>query len=800
VSDRQAIPFHIEVNRVIELLARQIYQSPLALLRENSQNAFDAILMRQQLGQNFEGRIDVKVTHDRVAISDNGIGMTADELKAHYWRAGSSGKNTEAARAAGVVGTFGIGAMANFGVANALEVETESATTGERTRSSVERAKLSATEDCIALESVPPTGTPGTTVTAYLDPNYQLAPAKVTDFLREFVSLLPVSVFVNDVLISKNAPETAVQRPEGATFGQKSAKLGTTYSADVEVVITKTGEVWVGLQNILQNGTPLPGLVLLRQGTFQLKTYRSWFGLSTTSVASNFSLGGIANLQSLQPTAGREALTTESLQGLQTLITEVEAFLAGTLSGQLAAAQNQGFMEWAQRHGRFDLCGKLTIRVQPDDQSLPLEEIQRRTLATPNSVRYYDGNDLSIVKSYASAERPVCVVSRANPRRRCEVGFLQGYCKCERIDDVPKVVSRKPEREWSIAESALAFRIVAIVQSDYFVDGVVVAFGKTVPQLPMLVEVKGQRADILLDPESSTVSMMLQLYRSDPAALTSMAKDFVRSVIFPRISNLVPSSTRQGAEAFLKLIKRPKEIFEYDTDDLGNLPDIWKEYLEGRITLSEAATRSVSVARQGVQYVDRAGTRPVASVVADVLENDQRLEQVEQGLEFEPGDPLPAITRIDKESDAKLLTISDQEPAVNGYRCFIALTERASRDYGDFFLQPHRTEIVWSGQTVLYVFQHHSGAFGLYYELQAGEVLSAAPGGRAFPTSTIVIKNQVYIPVPEHLQQKFIPQGDTKKRFDVRCDLLYPDMPGPTEPSQPTPSSARSRPIANTVS
>ncbi len=39
------IAFKVEMSRMLELLADQIYQSPLALLRENTQNAFDAIRM-----------------------------------------------------------------------------------------------------------------------------------------------------------------------------------------------------------------------------------------------------------------------------------------------------------------------------------------------------------------------------------------------------------------------------------------------------------------------------------------------------------------------------------------------------------------------------------------------------------------------------------------------------------------------------------------------------------------------------------------------------------------------------------
>jgi len=126
----EKIPFRVDLNRIVELLARQIYQSPLALLRENCQNAYDAILQRQYKGDVFEPEIHVTISTHEIIVADNGIGMTKSELINNYWHAGASGKNTAAARAAGVVGTFGIGAMANFGVATELWVETESAVYG----------------------------------------------------------------------------------------------------------------------------------------------------------------------------------------------------------------------------------------------------------------------------------------------------------------------------------------------------------------------------------------------------------------------------------------------------------------------------------------------------------------------------------------------------------------------------------------------------------------------------------------------------------------------------------------------
>jgi molecular chaperone HtpG len=105
-----------------------------------------------------------------------------------------------------------------------------------------------------------------------------------------------------------------------------------------------------------------------------------------------------------------------------------------------------------------------------------------------------------------------------------------------------------------------------------------------------------------------------------------MAKDFVRNVIFQRISDLVPSSTRQGAEAFLKSIKRSREIFEYESADLESLSSIWQDYAEGRLSMEEAASRSVSMATKTVQVIDSAASASVREVVPDVIDNAASLE------------------------------------------------------------------------------------------------------------------------------------------------------------------------------
>jgi molecular chaperone HtpG len=287
-----------------------------------------------------------------------------------------------------------------------------------------------------------------------------------------------------------------------------------------------------------------------------------------------------------------------------------------------------------------------------------------------------------------------------------------------------------------------------------------------------LIETEDKPISIVLDNTSATVSMMLKMYDEDFSSLTGMAKDFVRNMIFPKISNLVPSSTRQGAEAFLRAIRRPRDVFEYEKSDLGSLSEIWQDYLDGKITLTDAARQSTTIVSTNVQVVDRSATTKVADVIPDVLDNERMLEQ---GTREDVQEALPAITRLEVTSAAKLLIIDDNEEPLKGYRCFLALTDRVRENRGEFFLQPHRTEIVWGGQKALYIFQHHSGEFGLYYELLGNEILSDTPGGKAFFTCTIVLRNQIYIPIPDEIRGRFIPGEVERKRFEIRCELLYPE-------------------------
>ena len=533
-STEKKIAFKVEFSRILELLADQIYQSPLALLRENTQNAFDAVRMRGALDDEFEPMIQVNVDDEQILVSDNGIGMTAQEIETHFWYAGKSGKNTDAARAAGVVGTFGIGAMANFGVADELSVESESAVTGERTLSAMRKSELSTDTQSISVRPVSPKGEPGTTVRAHLTPTSGVSVQNARTYLHEFVEFVDIPVFFNGDKLSGASHRAMLPSERHAWSERREISLAGILSGDLELRGMASGELRVILENVQSvPGLGRSGSVVLLQGGNAIRTLRSGFGLSTVAMHSWYQWGGVIDLAILKPTAGREALDASSNQLLQQVISDLDNLISPIAAKHDESFANDGFLRWITETGQFALCGPLEVTPRPSGKPEVLASLVKRS-----GVRYYSGHDESVIQTYASEEEPLIVLSRRTPRRDCELGYLTKKGINE-VDITPLVKQELPITSQSFAHSALATRVTRILEEDYFL-GANIHFGSISGGLPLLVTDKTVPVVIYLDPDSTSVAPLLALYRDDYNAFAPFVKDFVRSAVFPRISKLVP--------------------------------------------------------------------------------------------------------------------------------------------------------------------------------------------------------------------------------------------------------------------
>ena len=758
-TNEKTIAFKVDFSRMLELLADQIYQSPLALLRENTQNAFDAIRMREALGHRFDPLIEVSVDTESIVVTDNGIGMTSEDIETNYWYAGKSGKNSEAARAAGVVGTFGIGAMANFGVADVLSVESESAVTGERTMSSVRKSELSTEAEGISVSPIAQLGSAGTIVRAHLAPDKGVSFQEARTYLREFVEFVDIPVFYNGDKLSGAGHRDALPSEKNAWSERRpNISIAGILSGDVELLGMASGELRVVIENVRsQTGLGRPGAIVLVQGHNAIRTLRSGFGLSTVATRSGYRWGGVVDLPFLKPTAGREALDASSNQLLQRIVAALDNLVSSIASGHVESFSNDGFLQWIVATKQFDLCGSLEVAPRPSGQPEGLATAVQR-----GGLRYYGGRDQSVVETYASEEEPLIVLSRRSPRRNCELGYLMTR-RIPEVDITPGVTKELPTTSQTFAQSALATRVARILEEDYFL-GVDIRFGSISGGLPLLVTDANTPVVIYLDPDSTSVAPLLSLYRDDLNAFAPFVKDFVRSAIFPRIARLVPSSTREGSEAFLRHLRANREWFEYELDDKADLEEIFEELRAGRLTIVEATKRLTDTSRSVVE-VSSAGTAPLSSVVRGI--GDEAHDDLPNSLDARPG-----IDRREEETNALILT---SKAPLNGYTCFLSISDRVQRARGDFFLQPHSTEIVWGGRKVIFIFQHHSRRFGLYYDILCPGLVSAGSGGGPRITSTILTRDRTFIPVPSEIASDFLPETGERKRLEVRCDILYLD-------------------------
>ena len=771
----ERIPLRVDVQRIIEVLASRIYQSPLALLRENTQNAFDALLMRLHRGDIFQPAIVVEVTPTGVRLSDNGLGMTYAEVRNNFWQAGSSSKNTPEARAAGVVGTFGIGAMANFGVASQLKVVTESAVNGERTETSADRATLSTHEDCIEMISQLPEGMPGTLVTATISESAAINVADATTYITEFVRHVAIPVTVNGILVSQEPLDSQWPGPSPVWSDCGRVALSGGLSATVHARAGANGQLWLDVTDVHEGTKKLDGRMVLSQGVRHLRTLRSGFGLATVGVGSVYGFGGAIDLPTLQPTAGREALSDYSMQLLQGIVQSLESWVSERFGNQPVSDSNAQFIEWARRNRRPDLCGQLLLKQTPSDQKMTLAEVRDRTTKA-NPMPFYAGRDDQVVRAFASEESPLLVGSLRNPRRACEQAYLNQYCHIAPVSEGPSLTETYSQVTRPLNELAIAHRVSDTLERDYFLPAEVI-LGRISHSVPALVVATDPVARIALDPSGHSFSVLKELYTTEYSTFGSFAKDFVRTVVFPQIENLVPSSTREGAAAFLKRIRSKTDLFEYELADRQELGSIWEDYYRGDITFEEATKRSRGATQGSVQIV--ASSAQVADVVPDLVTNQEHLPGTAVGQ------PLPAIHRPDVAITAPILTIDDNNPALNGFRCFLALSDRVTAEKGAFFLQPHRTSVLWGGQKVLFVFQHHSGVFGLYYDIQSDQLVSLESGGGEYLTSTLLLGSRVFIPIPNPIHASFIPSAGTTKRLVVRGEVLHSRPDGPETLAQP---------------
>lgn len=141
---KQTHGFQAEVKQLLQLMIHSLYSNKEIFLRELVSNASDAAdklrflaLSDSNLYEN-DGELRVRVSFDETArtitISDNGVGMTAEEVQSHLGTIAKSGTKEffsqlsgEASKDSKLIGQFGVGFYSAFIVAEKVVVRTRKA-------------------------------------------------------------------------------------------------------------------------------------------------------------------------------------------------------------------------------------------------------------------------------------------------------------------------------------------------------------------------------------------------------------------------------------------------------------------------------------------------------------------------------------------------------------------------------------------------------------------------------------------------------------------------------------------------
>ena len=233
---------NVSVENIFPLIKKFLYSNHEIFLRELVSNATDATLKLKHLCSIGEAKVDygnplieVKINKDAktLHITDQGIGMTADEVEKYINQIAFSGaeefleKYKDTAKDAGVIGHFGLGFYSAFMVANKVEIITKSYTDAPAVRWVCDGSpEYSLEETTLRTER-------GTEIILHINDDSLefLEEYRIGELLRKYNRFMPVP-------IKFGTKQEALPRPENATEDYK------TEYVTVDNIINDTHPAW----------------------------------------------------------------------------------------------------------------------------------------------------------------------------------------------------------------------------------------------------------------------------------------------------------------------------------------------------------------------------------------------------------------------------------------------------------------------------------------------------------------------------------------------------------------------------
>ena len=201
----------VDTEHILPIIKKWLYSEKDIFLREIISNASDAITklkrleslgLREATDEKYSITVNLDTDEGTLTVSDNGIGMTAEELQKYICNIALSGavdfikkyENASEENALnGIIGHFGLGFYSAFMVSSSVEVETKSYTDSPAVHWICNEAGEYEMSEGTRSEH-------GTSVIMHIsdEESEYLGKTKILDILNKFCAFMPVEIYFED--------------------------------------------------------------------------------------------------------------------------------------------------------------------------------------------------------------------------------------------------------------------------------------------------------------------------------------------------------------------------------------------------------------------------------------------------------------------------------------------------------------------------------------------------------------------------------------------------------------------------
>lgn len=225
----------IDTENIFPIIKKWLYSDKDIFIREVISNACDAISKLQRLvslgeaavseDEKYKVLVSVNKEKKTLKFSDNGIGMTEEEVKKYINQVAFSGATDfmekykdKMDEGKDIIGHFGLGFYSTFMVSTKVQIDTLSYKEGAEP---VKWECMGGTE--YEISSSDERTTRGTTITLYLDDDSSefLEQYKVRQIIEKYCSFLPTEIYLEDENKPKEEPKYVTKKKEDGTEYQE---------------------------------------------------------------------------------------------------------------------------------------------------------------------------------------------------------------------------------------------------------------------------------------------------------------------------------------------------------------------------------------------------------------------------------------------------------------------------------------------------------------------------------------------------------------------------------------------------